>query len=153
MKARTISALVIAIVVATGLLTIATGQARAAYYASQYTTFECGAGSVTVYLPRLYTVSGLETAYYSPDLWRHTDGAWAPYITTAPWYGVTVRPDGVMSWYTYPQGNHGVYRIPFWNLPPGWYAVKGYFYQGSEHWGTVWGPNSTITNSTMCRVS
>jgi hypothetical protein len=147
MKARTISALVIAIVVAVGLLTIATGQAKAAYI-SQYTKFECGAGSATVNFPRLYTERGLETVYYSADLWRYTEGGWAPYVTTAPWYGASVGPGGVLDWYVHPDGNHGVLRIPFWNLPSGWYAVKGYFYQGSSHWGTVWG-----TNSTMCYVS
>jgi hypothetical protein len=148
MKARVITALVITLVAVAASLTIATGNARAAQI-QRATTFECGAGSATVYFPLVYTLSGYETVYYSPDLWKYTDGAgWAPYDTSKPWYGASVGPGGVIgSWYIHPS-RYDVNRIPFWNLPAGWYAVKGYFFQGSSHWGTVWG-----TNSTMCYVS
>jgi hypothetical protein len=157
MKSRTLSGLLIATVVAAGLLTIATGNARA-YNVSRATTFECGAGSATVYFPQLSTSSGYEyeTVYYSPDLWRYTaDAGWQPYVTTAPWYYAIVGRDrGIIgSWYVHPTGNGGGFKVPFWSLPSGWYAVKGYFYQGPSHWATVWGTNSTLTNSTMCYVS
>ena len=148
MKARTITAVVIALIAAAGSLTIATGNASAAQI-SRKTTFECGAGSATVYFPQLYTLSGYETVYYRPDLWKYTDGAgWRPYDTSKPWYGASVGPYGVIgAWYVHPSRYDAV-RVPFWDLPAGWYMVAGYFFQGSSHWGTVWG-----TNSTMCYVS
>jgi hypothetical protein len=120
---------------------------------SKFTTFECGTGSVRVYFPDLYTAAGDETVYYSPDLWRYTTSSgWQPYDTSKPWYSASVGRNGIYmlfgsKWFVYPS-NVAALNVPFWNLPPGWYAVKGYFYAGTSHWGTVWG-----TSSTTCQVT
>jgi hypothetical protein len=139
------------LVLALASLGIANGEAKAANI-SRLTTFECGAASVRVYFPLLYTSGGYETVYYSPDLWKYTSSGWQPYDTSKPWYSAAVGPNGIMpingvNWLAYPS-QVGTLNVPFWNLSPGWYAVKGYFYGGTSHFGNVWG-----TTSTMCQVT
>jgi hypothetical protein len=140
-------------VFAVASLTISNGEAKAANI-SRVSTFECGVGAVDVYFPFLYTTSGWETVYFSPDLWKYNAvTGYQPYDTSKPWYSAAVGPNGIglvngYKWFDWPNGVP-YSSVRFRNLPSGSYKVAGYFYQGSSHWSTLYG----TTNSTTCKVS
>jgi hypothetical protein len=101
--------------------------------------------SLTVYFPELRTSGGNETVYFSPDLYRYTSSGWQLANGTKPWYRTTVGPNGIYTingykWFI----NQTPYRnVPFSNLTPGYYAIKGYFYGGTSQWSNVGGGSST----------
>jgi hypothetical protein len=125
------------------------GRAEAANI-SRYSSFACGYHSLQVYFPQLYTSSGTETVYYSPDLWKYTSSGWVVWDTSKPWYSATVGPNGIYSinGYQWFLGQTPYRFIPFSNLSPGYYMVKGYFYGGTSHWANVYN-----TNDATCHVS
>jgi hypothetical protein len=126
------------------------GRASAANI-SRFSSFECGYHSITVYFPELYTSSGSETVYYSPDLWLAYGGYFHAWDTSAPWYRATVGPSGTYSingfkWWTGTNYQTPYRSVYFSNVTPGKYMVKGYFYGGSSHWANVLNTNDAACN-------
>jgi hypothetical protein len=146
--ARPLRWLALALLATLALVLAFAAKADAAYI-SRSSTFQCGTSSVVVYFPELYTGGGNETVSYSPDLWKYTSAGWIPWNTTKPWYSATVGPNAIytINGYKWWLGQTPYRNVPFNGLSSGYYAVKGYFYNGSSHWATVTG-----TQTSSCYV-
>ena len=146
---RRVRRLALALLVPLALVLAFAGKADAAYI-SRASTFQCGTSSVVVFFPELYTGGGNETVYYSPDLWKYTSAGWIEWNTSKPWYSATVGPNSIytINGYKWFLSQTPYRNVPFNGLSSGYYAVKGYFYNGSSQWATVTG----TTQTTSCYV-
>jgi hypothetical protein len=99
----------------------------------------CGPGTMKAYPPRimrswqnLQDFRNPEIVRWSPDLYKYVGGSWRLVDGTRPWYRAFTTSRG---YYQAPYGgawinpatNYGqVLFVPYFNLSPGWYAIKNY---------------------------
>jgi hypothetical protein len=109
----------------------------------------CGQGFVRAYPPRIMrsvqylpSYRKVEIVRWSPDLWKFIAGRWRLVDGTRPWYRAFTSSIGYYqapysgAWLN-PATNWGqVLFVPYYNLTPGWYAIKNYMrwdYGGLRH--------------------
>ena len=162
--ARRLLLVVLATAIALTLLPMFAKPAAAAGYATS-AGFGCDTQMrrVTAFPPRMTSsTGGLQMVYFSPDLYRWSNGQWALYDGTRPWYYGVANSYGVQynsflrgTWLT-PQ-NNALNFVPFAGLPSGYYRVADFYRWGSTgHYapasfvasGSAWAPSRTA--ATFC---
>jgi hypothetical protein len=95
---------------------------------------------VTANPPQMTSTTGsqLQMVYWSPDLYRWTNGAWQLYDGSRPWYWAMAQGNGTVyqsmlysTWFT--GGGVAMQFVPYSNLPSGYYKVADYYRWGSTN--------------------
>jgi hypothetical protein len=146
---RVLARAVVPAVVATLALSIFATMASAATL-TKTPVFECTTShTVRVYPPTGVnsTNGGLETVYWSPDLYRWNGTAWVLYNGSQPWYWAVANTGGltrdVSGYVWHAPNNFGQTVVVYNNLPAGYYAVRSYLYNWGWVWSLVYGTTST----------
>jgi hypothetical protein len=148
MRHRLVGA-VMALALGCTVLVLSSAQpAQAALFTYQPQGFACRAGGqLQAFPPKMTSVSGgLETVWWSPDLYRWNGTTWAPYDTSKPWYWAVANGNGVVNQqYTlggtwFQPNNFSLISATFNNLPAGYYRVLDYYAWSNGARASAWSP-------------